>query len=123
MRQIAACCCLATLLAYGCASVGTPIARQNLSRIQKGVTTERELTAMFGAPSDKSIDSNDRVILTWIHSAAQVKGTTFIPYAGAFVGGTNVQVEKLMVVVGKDGTVENYVFNESHPNVQMGVGQ
>jgi hypothetical protein len=55
-----------------------------------------------------------------MHSAAQAKGTSFIPYAGPFIGGTNVQVEKLVVVMSKNGTVENYVFNESHPNINYG---
>ncbi len=108
------------LVIAGCASVGTPIAKQNVPRIQKGVTTESQLVKMFGAPSDKSISSNGKVVMTWIHSAAQAKGTSFIPLAGAFVGGTNVQVEKLQVVIGKDGHVEDYVFNESHPDVKMG---
>lgn len=103
-----------------CASVGTPIATQNVTNIRKGVTTEAELVQMFGPPTDKSFDSNDRVVMTWNHSAAQAKGTSFIPFAGPFVGGTNVQVQKLIVILGKDGRVVNYTMNESHPNVNMG---
>jgi hypothetical protein len=56
---------------------------------------------MFGPPTDKSFDANDRVVMTWIHSAAQAKGTSFIPFAGPFVGGTNVQVQKLIVICRK----------------------
>ncbi|SRR5581483_40998 len=113
-------CATAVLLLAGCASVGTPITRKNIARIRKGVTTESELVSLFGAPSDKSIDSNGKVVMTWIYSAAQTKAATFIPYAGPFVGGVNVQVEKLQVVLGKDGRVENYVFNESHPDINYG---
>jgi transposase-like protein len=58
--------------------------------------------------------------IQWIHSAAQAKGTSFIPFAGPFVGGTNVQVQQLTVLLKKDGTVENYTMNESHPDVKMG---
>jgi hypothetical protein len=108
------------VLIVGCASVGTPIAKQNIPRIEKGVTTEAELVKMFGAASDKSFDSNGKIIITWMHSAAQPKAASFIPYAGPFIGGTNVQVEKLVVVMGKDGRVEDYTYNESHPNVNMG---
>lgn len=74
------------------ASVGTPIATQNIPKIKKGVTTEADLVHMFGQPSDKTLNSNGRVIMSWVHSAAQAKGTSFIPFAGPFVGGTNVQV-------------------------------
>jgi hypothetical protein len=107
-------------MAAGCASVGTPIAKQNVAGIKKGVTTETELVRMFGNPTDKSINSAGKVVMTWVHSAAQPKGTSFIPFAGSFVGGTNVQVEKLQVVLGKDGRVEDYVMNESHRDIKMG---
>ena len=111
---------ISALLLVGCASVGTPIVTQNIHHIRKGVTTESELVSMFGAASDKSFDSNGTLVITWIHSALQTKGTTFIPYAGPFVGGVNVQVEKLVVRMSKNGTVEDYTYNESHPDVKYG---
>lgn len=107
-------------LVAGCASVGTPVATQNIPKIKRGVTTEVDLVRMFGNPTDKSISSSGKIVMTWVHSSAQAKGTSFIPFAGPFVGGTNVQVEKLQVVIGKDGRVEDYVMNESHPDIKMG---
>lgn len=107
-------------LVCSCASVGTPIATQDISKIKKGVTTEPDLVRMFGTPTTKTLNSNGNVIMIWTHSAAQAKGTSFIPIAGAFVGGTNVQVQQLTVLLKKDGTVENYTMNDSHPDVKMG---
>jgi hypothetical protein len=111
---------LTAALFSACASVGTPIATQNISKIKKGVTTEADLVRMFGPPTDKTLNSNGQIMIAWVHSAAQAKGTSFIPFAGPFVGGTNVQVQKLVVLLKKDGTVENYTMNESHPDVKMG---
>jgi uncharacterized protein YceK len=51
------CSTIAMALLAGCASVGTPIATQNVTNIRKGVTTEAELVQMFGPPTDKSFDS------------------------------------------------------------------
>jgi hypothetical protein len=104
----------------GCASVGTPIATQNIPKIRKGVTTEAELVQMFGPPTDKSLSTNGKTVDTWIHSAAQAKGTSFIPYAGAFVGGTNMQLDKLQAIIGIDGRVEDYLFNKSHYDINYG---
>jgi hypothetical protein len=55
--------CITAILLWGCASVGTPIARQNIPHIKKGVTTEADLTRMFGAPFDKTIDSNGKIVI------------------------------------------------------------
>src|SRR5262245_23488681 len=111
---------LATVSLIGCASVGTPIATQNIPKIRKGVTTEAELVQMFGPPTDKSLSTNGKTVDTWMHSAAQAKGTSFIPFAGAFVGGTNMQLDKLQAILGKDGRVEDYFFNKSHYDINYG---
>ena len=75
---------------------------------------------MFGTPSTKTLNSNGNVIMMWTHVASQAKGTSFIPFAGPFIGGTNVQVQQFTVLLKKDGTVESYTMNESHPDVKMG---
>jgi outer membrane protein assembly factor BamE (lipoprotein component of BamABCDE complex) len=111
---------LGIIALYGCASVGTPIATQNVPKIRKGVTTEAELVQMFGSPTDKSLLANDKTVETWIYTHNQVKGTTFIPYAGAFVGGSHLEIQKLMVYLDRDGKVHNYAFNDSHSEINLG---
>jgi hypothetical protein len=110
-------CVLGIIALYGCASVGTPIATQNIPKIRKGVTTETELVQMFGAPTDKTLNTNGKIMDTWIYTASQAKGTSFIPFAGAFVGGANMQMDKLQAILGKDGRVEDYMFNQSHQDI------
>ena len=110
---------IATLLA-GCASVGKPVVTQNIPKIKRGVTTEADLVRMFGAPTTKTLNANGNVIMIWAHSAAQAKGASFIPFAGPFIGGTNVQVQQLTVLLNSKGTVQNYTMNESHPDIKMG---
>ena len=111
---------IAAICLASCASVGTPIAQQNVSQIKPGVTTEADLVRMFGAPSTKTLDSSGKTLLGWIYSAAQAKPASFVPVVGAFAGGTDVQVQQLSVLIGKDGRVEHYTMNNANPNVQMG---
>jgi hypothetical protein len=113
---------LGIIALYGCASVGTPIASQNIPKIHKGVTTEAQLVQMFGAPMDKSLSTSGKTVDTWTYSAAQAKGTSFIPLAGAFVGGTNMQLSKLQAIIGKDGRVEDYLFNQTHYDINNFAG-
>ena|ERR1700720_754222 len=96
----------AAALLVSCASAGTPNATQNIAKIKKSITTEADLVRMFGSPSNKTLNSNGNVVMSWVHSAAQPKTTSFVPFAGPFIGRKNVQVQHLIVLMGKDGTVE-----------------
>jgi hypothetical protein len=83
--------------------------------------TEADLVRMFGRPSTKTLDSNGKTVLGWIYSEAQVKGETFIPIAGAFVGGANTRVQMLSVLIGRDGKVERYTMNDTPTPVKQGI--
>jgi hypothetical protein len=106
-------CVLGIIALYGCASVGTPIATQNIPKIRKGVTTEAELVQMFGPPLSKTTGSNGKTVEIWLHSSAQAKPATFIPIAGAFAGGATAQSEQLSATL-QNGRVENYLFTQAH---------
>lgn len=111
---------IAVLVLVSCASVGTPIAQQNVRNIKPGVTTEADLLRLFGNPNTKTLDSNGRVVMMWIYSAAQANAKSFIPLVGPFVGGTNVQVQQLTVLMRSDGKVDKYTMNNSNPDMHMG---
>jgi outer membrane protein assembly factor BamE (lipoprotein component of BamABCDE complex) len=112
---------LLALAFAGCASVGTPIAQENVKKIRPGVTTEADLVRMFGPPSTRTLDSNGKTILGWIYSEAQTKGTTFIPIAGPFVGGVNTRTQMLSVLIARNGKVERYTMNDTPTPVKQGV--
>jgi outer membrane protein assembly factor BamE (lipoprotein component of BamABCDE complex) len=92
----------------GCASVGTNYDDTKVSQIKKGETMEGDLVQMFGKPQNRSLNSDGIVSLTWMYSESTVKGETFIPYAGAFVGGARTKNKTLMVTLGPDGKVTNF---------------
>lgn len=144
-------CIVAMLLmiGVGCASSGTNFDESNVGSIRKGVTGEAELTEWFGPPQNRSIssgpvtgihggvgmapiavpstspgtasDTATRITLTWQYVEGRVNGKSFIPFAGAFMGGHNTS-HKILFVVLKDGVVESYSSsaggNESRNGVQ-----
>src|SRR6266567_1214436 len=75
----------------GCMSVGRNFEESKVSQIKKGETTEADLVQMFGAPQNRTLNSEGQTILTWMYSQSNVKGESFIPFAGAFVGGTDTK--------------------------------
>ncbi len=98
---------LAAAFVAGCASVGNNFDESQVSQIKKGETTESQLLEMFGAPQNRTVDSEGMTTLTWIYQESAVKGESFIPYAGAFLGGNRSNHKNLNVVL-LDGKVQNY---------------
>src|SRR5262245_42840461 len=90
---------LATAVLFGCASVGENFDEGKISQIKKGETTEADLIQMFGQPQNRTLNSEGQSILTWMYTESAVKGESFIPYAGPFVGGTRSKTKTLNVTL------------------------
>jgi hypothetical protein len=101
---------LSILFVWGCASSGENFDETKLSQVKKGVTTEADLVQLFGAPQNRSINSDGVLTLTWMYAEAQVKGESFIPYAGAFMGGTKSDMKTLTIQLA-DNKVTNYTYS------------
>jgi len=97
-------------LVAGCVSVGENFNSGKVAQIKKGETTEAELVQWFGPPENRSINSDGNTTLTWNYVESKVKGESFIPYAGAFMGGTRSKHKMLMVSLGSDGKVTSFNY-------------
>jgi hypothetical protein len=113
--------CAAALILAGCASVGKNFDSRRINEIEKGKTTEADLVAMFGEPNNRGQNSSGVKTLMWIYSEARMRGETFIPIAGAFVGGSDVKSKSLFVTLSPDGTVSDYNFSGGGTGIARGV--
>lgn len=111
MKRIAS-LLVATALVFtvGCASTGNNFDDTRVSQIKKGETTESDLIRLFGDPVQRGVNSEGMTTMTWMYVEARVKGESFIPYAGPFVGGTRSKNKTLNVTLN-DGKVANYNFS------------
>lgn len=98
------------ILIAGCASTGFNFDESKISQIKKGETTEPELIQWFGQPVERGINSEGMTTMTWMYTEATVKGSTFVPYVGPFVGGTRSKNKVLMVTLNS-GKVANFSFS------------
>ena len=100
-------CLFATAMIFfaGCASVGNNFDDSKASQIIKGQTSEADLIQMFGQPQSRSMNSEGQTILNWMYSQSAVRGESFIPYVGAFVGGMNTKEKSLNVTLQNDRVV------------------
>jgi len=101
--------CLA-LFAASCASVGNNFDESKINQIKKGQTTEAELVQMFGDPENRMVNSDGGVTLSWTYSEARVKGESFIPYAGPFLGGTRAKHKTLSATL-TNNVVASYTYS------------
>jgi outer membrane protein assembly factor BamE (lipoprotein component of BamABCDE complex) len=92
----------------GCASTGQNFDENKVSQIRKGETTESQLVELFGQPQNRAVNSEGMTTLTWQYAESRVKGESFIPYAGPFVGGSNSKHKILTATLGPDGKVTSF---------------
>lgn len=93
-----------------CASAGNNINESRVTEIRRGSTTESDLIRMFGPPNQRSISGNGESVLTWTYIQANVTPASFIPYAGAFMGGTQ-SANKSLTVFLRGNRVTNYTYS------------
>ncbi len=101
-------CAAITAWLVGCASTGANFDENKVSQIKKGETTAAELIQMFGQPVNRAMNSEGTTTLTWMYTEARVKGESFIPYAGPWLGGTRSKEKLLTVTLGADGKVSSF---------------
>ena len=111
--------CVASILA-GCVSVGRKIDPAKVDRIQKGVTTHAQVVQLLGSPDNLTSQSAGYRTLTYHYIRATPKGESFIPIAGAFMGGANVQQQMVIVHIGPDGLVSDVIT--SYGATESGTG-
>jgi hypothetical protein len=94
----------------GCASTGNNFDHSKVSQIKKGTTSEVELVEMFGEPQQRGVNSEGQTTLMWMYVESTVKGESFIPYAGVFMGGSRSKNKTLNVTL-LDGKVSNFNYS------------
>jgi outer membrane protein assembly factor BamE (lipoprotein component of BamABCDE complex) len=91
----------------GCASVGNKIDRAGAERIKVG-NSKQDVLSAIGKPDGVGRDAaKGQEIWTYIHMTQTMKPESFIPLAGAFVGGVDTATDTVTVFFDQDGKVSN----------------
>jgi outer membrane protein assembly factor BamE (lipoprotein component of BamABCDE complex) len=112
---------LAIVSMAGCATSGRAIDQNRVEQIKEGVTTEQEVIQLLGTPYMKTLDSNGKVIMLYQYTKVKNRASNFIPVVGLFNTKMDMQQKMLTVLVGKDGKVEKYTFNDSNSEIKAGL--
>jgi outer membrane protein assembly factor BamE (lipoprotein component of BamABCDE complex) len=120
---VAAALVMAAVATTGCASSGNDVLRSQDANavdlnIIDGKTTRSEVERLYGPPNATSFANaqNDIWIYRWTRSTA--KAENFIPYAGAFVGGRDIQQKELVILFNEQNVVIRHSMRDSTNSIR-----
>jgi hypothetical protein len=112
---------LAVLLVFcltACASAGVKVDQSKMSQFQKGKTTEADVVAALGQPTNSEQNDDGTNVIRYVYSSTQARPETFIPIVGAFVGGADTE----QTVASFTFDQKNILIRSSHSQGGLGVG-
>jgi outer membrane protein assembly factor BamE (lipoprotein component of BamABCDE complex) len=107
------------LILGGCASYGVIVSEKQANQFKRGETTERDIVAALGRPSTITNTKGQRSI-AYTGVQAQVRPETFIPFVGAFVGGSDAQTTSVAFSFDAAGRLLDVVSSQSNSGYGMG---
>lgn len=105
----------------GCATTGKRIETEKVQQIKEGITTEKEVIDILGSPYMKTLGSDGKIIMVYQYTKVKNRAQNFIPIVGLLAGGMDMDQQMLTVLIGKDGKVEKYTFNDSNSPINSGL--
>jgi hypothetical protein len=100
-------------LLTGCVSAGVQVKQEQLAEFKNGITTESEVVQKLGKPTTSMINSDGTKMLGYSFVHAQARASSFIPIVGAFVGGSDSQINSTLFRFDQSGKLISYSSTES----------
>ncbi len=108
-----------TILLSGCASYGVMVTDKQAAQFKRGETTEPQIVSALGKPTTVTTTNGVRqLVYTGVY--AQARPSSFIPFIGPFVGGTDSQVSHVIFKLDDKGTLTDVISSQSTSGVGMG---
>ena len=109
---------MTSVIVAGCASAGVKVDQSKMAQFQKGRTTEAEVIAALGTPTNSEQNDDGTNVIRYVYSSTQARPETFIPIVGAFVGGADTE----QTVASFAFDQNNVLIRSSHSQGGLGVG-
>lgn len=103
-----------------CASHGVMVSQEQVSALERGKTTEAEVIARLGQPTSVSTVNGQRTLI-YSGAHAQARPASFIPFVGAFVGGTDVRASSVILRFDATGHLADVISTQTASGTGMGL--
>lgn len=111
---------LAALALAGCAASGVKVTDAHLAGLKPGETTETQVAQSLGAPTMRTRMSDGSTMMIYSYYEMKVRPETFIPFAGAFIGGSDGRTNTVTLRFDPSGKLIDTSSSESTFGYGMG---
>lgn len=116
---------LVVLSVSACASGGNEKVKDETissvgTKVKKGVTTETQVKALYGEPTNVSLTDGGSEVWTYEYSHVSAKAVNFVPIVNFFAAGHDVDKNQVVFIFDKDKVMQNYTVHASQSEVHVG---
>jgi hypothetical protein len=111
---------ISILALNACMSSGVKVDTSRLSRLHKGETTYSEAVQILGRPSQVTALPNGQRMAQYIWISVQSRPESFIPIAGAFIGGADSENTSVTLMFDKDDVLQSTFSSEGSSGTGRG---
>jgi hypothetical protein len=113
-----ACICL---LGAACAASGVQVKEEQLAQFEVGKATTADVVTALGQPNQNILMPDGSRMLLYSYAEVQTRPETFIPIAGAFVGGANIRTNSVMLRFAPSGVLLTKSASSGSTETGMGM--
>ena len=106
------------LMLASCASAGVKVDQSKMAQFQKGKTTEAEVIAALGKPTDLDQNDDGTHTIKYSYLRGVARPETYIPIVGPFVGGVDTEQTTTSLTFDR----HDILIRSSHSQGMMGAG-
>ncbi len=103
------------------AQSGTKVEQSQVQQFEVGKTTYDEVVVTLGPPTSSSISSDGTRTAVYSYAEYRTRPETFIPFAGAFIGGADTETSSATFMFDRDNVLTSYSASEGGSGISHGV--
>jgi hypothetical protein len=111
--------CLVTLA--GCVSSGTKVTPEQLSAFVPGKTTEAEVIASLGAPTNAMTGPDGGKTDMWMYTSMHATAVPFVPIVGSLAGGAKNDSSMVTLLFTPDGVLKSKTSSTGSNDIHTGL--
>lgn len=106
---------------FACVSSGTKVDQDKLAQFTKGKTTYAEVIQKLGKPNQSTINSDGTRTISYTYLQSQAKASNFIPFVGAFMGGSDTENTNVIINFDENSILTNYTASQGGSQLNTGI--
>lgn len=103
-----------------CAATGVRITDSQVAALKKGETTRSDVITAFGQPTTQVRQADGTTTVLYTYAEARTRPETFIPIAGAFIGGVDSRSNHVSLRFDASDKLIDYTTAESATGTGLG---